>query len=161
MPKVGEQIGNFFEDFKEGDLFKHWPGRTICQADNIWFTLLTLNTHPHFDANYYKNTEWKKPLVNSTLTVALVSGMSVTDISLNAVANLGWSNIKLTKPVFEGDTLYAESTILSLRESKSRPYAGIVELETIGRNQREEIVIKLNRTVMVRKKSNPDVIEDA
>ena len=120
--KVGERryrerFGRYFEDFAVGDTYEHRPGRTISEADNTWFTLLTMNTHPvHFDAEYARHTEFGKPLVASTLTLAILVGMSVSDTSQKAVANLGWTDISLPKPVFAGDTLYAESTVLGKRE---------------------------------------------
>jgi acyl dehydratase len=118
-------MGRYYEDFAVGETYKHWPGRTISAADNTWFTLLTMNQHPiHFDEEYAKKTEFGKPLVNSTLTLAVVVGMSVADVSQNAIANLGWTDIAMPAPVFNGDTLYAESTVLEKRESKSRPGQG-------------------------------------
>src|ERR1041384_1230605 len=117
-----ESYGRYFEDFTEGDTYEHRPGRTISEADNTWFTLLTMNQHPlHFDAAYCAKTEFGKPIVNSCLTLAIVTGMSVSDLSQKAVANLGWDAIRMTAPVFAGDTLYAESEVLAVRESKSRP----------------------------------------
>jgi len=150
-------VGRYYEDFAVGDIYKHWPGRTICEADNTWFTLLTMNTHPvHFDVNYAEGQMFGKPLVNSTLTLAIVAGMSVWDTSQNAVANLGWEEIKLPKPVFVGDTIYAESEILSKRESKSHPEAGIVSLRTTGFNQDKEVVITYTRTIMAKRRGYDD-----
>jgi len=124
-------MGRYYEDFAPGDTYKHWPGRTITAADNTWFTLLTMNQHPiHFDEEYAKKSEFGKPLVNSTLTLAIVVGMSVQDVSQNAVANLGWTDIAMPAPVFNGDTLYAESTVLEKRESKSPPRQRIVNVAT-------------------------------
>ena len=129
-------------------------GRTITQTDNIWFTLLTVNTNPiHFDAHYAAQTEWGRPLVDSTFTLALVTGLSVTDVSQNAV-NLGWDEVKLPHPVFEGDTLYAQTEVLDKRESKSRPNMGIVWLKTIGFNQDGVVVIEMKRTIMVYKRGH-------
>ncbi len=125
-----ESLGRYFEDFRVGDIYEHRPGRTINEADNSWFTLLTMNTHPlHFDHEYAKHSEFGKPLVNSAFTLAVVAGMSVSDTSQKAIANLGWDKIKLTAPVFVGDTLYAELEVLDKRESKSRPNQGIVKVE--------------------------------
>lgn len=153
MAKVGDLTGYYYEDYEEGTVFKHWPGRTVTQNDNIWFTLLTLNNHPlHFDVEYAAKTEFGKPLVNSTFTLALIAGMSVADISINAVCNLGWEEIKIPKPTFEGDTLYAESIVLSRRESKSRPNCGIVSVETFGKNQKGEVVLSFKRSVLMKKK---------
>lgn len=150
--------GRYYEDFTEGDIYPHPLGRTVTKTDNIYMTLLTQNTNPiHFDDYYSENTEFGKPLVDSTFTLALVTGQSVTDISQNAMANLSWDNIKLPKPVFEGDTIYSYSEVTSLRESKSRPNVGIVSVKTYGYNQRAEVVISFDRTMMVYKKSHaPD-----
>ncbi|HEU4925130.1 MAG TPA: MaoC family dehydratase [Burkholderiales bacterium] len=148
--------GRYYEDFEVGATYHHRPGRTLSEADNTWFTLLTMNTHPiHFDAEYAKRTEFGKPLVVSTLTLAVLVGMSVADTSRNAVANLGWKEIKLPKPVFAGDTLYAESTVLETRESKSRPNEGVVTVRTLGRNQHGEVVCEFERTFLVMKRSHP------
>jgi len=143
-------MGRFFEDFTAGDTYKHWPGRTITAADNTWFTLLTMNQHPiHFDEEYAKKTEFGKPLVNSTLTLAIVVGMSVRDVSQNAVANLGWTDIAMPAPVFNGDTLYAESTVLEKRESKSRPKQGIVTVATRAWKQDGTTVMTFKRSVLI------------
>jgi len=142
--------GRFFEDFEVGDIYEHPLGRTITSADNIWFTLLTQNTAPvHFDHHYASQTEFGKPLVNSTLTLALVTGQSVTDISQNVMANLGWDEVRLPNPVFEGDTVYSRSEVLECRESKSRDNIGIVTVRTTGFNQEGKEVISFRRTVMV------------
>ena len=141
--------GRVFEDFETGDVFEHPLGRTITQTDNIWFTLLTVNTNPiHFDASYAARTEFKRPLVDSTFTLALVTGLSVSDVSLNAI-NLGWNDVRLPAPVFEGDTLYAESEVLETRPSKSKPTMGIVKVRTSGFNQDGVTVIEFVRTIMV------------
>jgi len=158
--KVGEQryrerFGRYYEDFAVGDVYEHRPGRTISEADNTWFTLLTMNTHPiHFDAEYAKHSEFGKPLVVSTLTLSILVGMSVSDTSQKAIANLGWKDIKLPGPVFAGDTLYAESTVLEKRDSRSRPDQGIVSIRTIGRNQRGEVVCEFDRTILVMKRGS-------
>ena len=126
-----ESYGRYFEDFEIGDVYEHRPGRTITETDNTWFTLLTMNQHPlHFDKEYGAKTEFGKVLVNSCLTISLVTGMSVSDISQKTIANLGWDKVRLSGPVFVGDTLYAESQVLSKRESNSRPNLGIVSVET-------------------------------
>lgn len=141
--------GRVFEDFEPGDVLEHPLGRTVTQTDNIWFTLLTVNTNPiHFDAAYAARTEFKRPLVDSTFTLALVTGLSVSDVSLNAI-NLGWDEVRLTAPVFEGDTLYAQTEILETRPSQSRPAMGIVKLRTIGFNQDGVTVIEFMRSIMV------------
>ncbi len=146
-------MGRYYEDFAVGDTYKHWPGRTITAADNTWFTLLTMNQHPiHFDEEYAKKTEFGKPLVNSALTLAIVVGMSVADVSQRAVANLGWTDIALPAPVFNGDTLYAESTVLTKRESKSRPTQGIVTVATRAWKQDGTTVMTFKRSVLVPKR---------
>lgn len=145
--------GRFFEDFEVGDVYQHPLGRTVTTTDNSWFTLLTQNTAPvHFDHHYASQTEFGKPLVDSTFTVALVTGQSVTDVSQNVFANLGWDEVRLPAPVFEGDTIYSQSEVLERRESKSRENVGIVTVETTGYNQEGTVVITFKRTVMVYKK---------
>ena len=142
--------GRFFEDFTVGDVYEHPLGRTITSADNIWFTLLTQNTAPiHFDHHYAEQTEFGKPLVNSCLTLALVTGQSVTDVSQNVMANLGWDEVRLPNPVFEGDTVYSRSEVLETRESRSRPNVGIVTVRTTGLNQDGTEVITFRRTAMI------------
>lgn len=153
MPEKEGWRGRFFEDFDVGDVYRHPLGRTVTTTDNIWFTLLTQNTAPiHFDHHYSAQTEFGKPLVDSTFTLALVTGQSVTDISQNVFANLGWDEVRLPNPVFEGDTIYSQSEVLSTRESRSRPNVGIVTVKTSGYNQDGVVVIEFNRTVMVYKR---------
>jgi itaconyl-CoA hydratase len=158
--KVGERryretSGLYYEEFEPGDVFEHRPGRTILQADNTWFTLLTMNTQElHFDAAYAAKTEWKKPLVDSTFTLALLTGMSVRTVSAKVVANLGWDKVKASHPVFAGDTLYAESTVLHKRESKSRPTQGIVTVSTRGLNQDAKEVMSFERTMLIYKRGH-------
>jgi itaconyl-CoA hydratase len=150
-----ETSGLYFEDFAPGDTFEHRPGRTITNTDNIWMTLLTMNTQPvHFDAEYAAQTEWKKMLVDSTFTLALLTGMSVRTVSAKVVANLGWDKVKASHPVFAGDTLYAESTVLHKRESKSRPTQGIVTVATRGLNQHGQEVMSFERTMLVYKRGH-------
>lgn len=145
-----ETSGLYYEDFNPGDVFEHRPGRTVLDTDNVYFTLLTLNLQQvHFDAAYAAQTEWKRLLVDSTFTLALLTGMSVRTVSAKVVANLGWDKVKATHPVFAGDTLYAESTILSKRESKSRPTQGIVTVSTRGINQDGKEVMSFERTMLV------------
>ena len=145
-----ESYGRYFEDFEIGDVYEHRPGRTITETDNTWFTLLTMNQHPlHFDKEYGAKTEFGKVLVNSCLTISLVTGMSVSDISLKTIANLGWDKVRLSGPVFVGDTLYAESQVLSKRESNSRPNQGIVSVETKGIKQDESVVISFERSMLI------------
>jgi itaconyl-CoA hydratase len=150
--------GRCYEEFQVGDVYEHRPGRTIGEADNTWFTLLTMNQHPlHFDAEYAARSQFGRPLVNSTFTLALVTGMSVADVSAKAVANLGWTDIRLPAPVFVGDTLYAETEVLAKRESKSRSDAGIVTVRTTGRKADGTVVITFERTILVpRQGQGPD-----
>jgi acyl dehydratase len=142
--------GRYFEDFKVGDVYRHAIGRTLSEADNTWFTLLTCNPQElHFNADLAAQTEFGKPLMNSTLTLALVTGLSVPDISQHIVANLGWDKVKLPAPVFAGDTIYAQSEVLDTRPSKSRPGQGIVRVKTIGYKQDGTVVIEFERSVLV------------
>jgi len=142
-------MGRSYEELGVGDVYRSRFGRTVLDADNVWFTLLTMNTNPiHFDAEHAAKTEWKKPLVDSTFTLALVTGLSVADVSEQAI-NLGWREVRLPAPVFAGDTIRAETEILEKRESQSRPGRGIVTMRTRGLNQRDEIVIEFERTIMV------------
>jgi acyl dehydratase len=150
-----ESFGRHYEDFQIGHVYEHRPGRTLTETDNIWFTLLTMNTHPlHFDNAYAAQSEFGKPLVNSCLTLSLVVGMSVSDVSQKAIGNLGWNNVKLLKPVFCGDTLYAESTVLDKRESASRPTQGIVTVRTVGKKADGTEVISFERSVLVPKRGH-------
>ena len=152
---VSEWQGRFYEDFTVGDVYRHPFGRTVTTTDNLWFSLLTQNTAPiHIDHHYSAQTEFGRPLVDSTFTVALVTGQSVIDVSQNVIANLGWDEIRLPHPVFEGDTIYSESEVLTKRESNSRPHAGIVTVKTSGYNQDGTIVITFTRTVMVYKRGH-------
>ena len=154
-----ESFGRYFEDFKEGEIYEHRPGRTITQSDNTWFTLLTMNQHPiHFDEEFGKGTEFGKTLVASPFTIALMVGMSVSDISHKAIANLGWTDILLPHPLFVGDTLYAESEVIKLRESKSRPDDGIVTVKTLGKNQDNILVASFLRSALIPKKGK--AVED-
>jgi acyl dehydratase len=148
-------VGRVYEDFEVGDIYPHPLGRTVLAADNIWFTLLTMNTNPiHFDHAYAAKTEFGRPLVDSTFTLALVTGQSVADISQNAMANLGWDEVRLPNPVFEGDTIYARSEVLDKRESKSRSNVGIVRVKTTGFKQDGAVVIEFKRTFMVYKRGH-------
>ena len=150
-----ESYGRYLEDFNVGDVYEHRPGRTISESDNTWFTLITMNQHPlHFDAAYAATSEWKKPLVNSALTLSIVTGMSVSDISQKAIANLGWDKIKLTGPVFVGDTIYAESEVLEVRESKSRPTQGIVTVKTTGKTSEGLVFLTYERSVLIPKRGH-------
>ena len=155
MSAPKEWKGRFYEDFTVGDVFRSRFGRTITETDNIWFTCLTMNTNPiHFDAEYAAKTEFKRPLVNSCFTLALVTGQSVTDLTVNAVANLGWDDVKLPHPLFEGDTVRSRSEVLETRGSKSRPNVGIVRVKTIGTNQDGKTVIEFTRTFMIWKRGH-------
>lgn len=155
---VGEQryresYGRYLEDFQVGDVYEHRPGRSVTESDNTWFTLLTMNQHPlHFDKEYGAKTEFGQVLVNSCLTISVVTGMSVSDISQKTIANLGWDKVRLSGPVFIGDTLYAESKVLEIRESKSRPNQGIVRVETIGTKQDGTQVISFERAMLIPKR---------
>ena len=148
-----ESFGRYYEHFMVGDVYKHRPGRTISETDNTWFTLLTMNTHPlHFDAAYAAESEFGRPLVNSCLTLSMVVGMSVSDLSQKAIANLGWDKIKLTAPVFIGDTIYSESQVLAKRESRSRPSQGIVTVLTTGTKADGTEFMNFERTFLVPKR---------
>jgi acyl dehydratase len=150
-----ESFGRYYEDFNVGEVYEHRPGRTITQTDNIWFTLLTMNTHPmHFDEEYAKASEFGRCIVCSPFTVALMVGMSVSDVSQKAIANLGWNDIRLTAPLFAGDTLYAESEVVAKRESASRPGAGIVTVRTTGRNQEGKVVCTFERTMLIARRGH-------
>ena len=145
--------GRYFDEFEVGQVFEHWPGRTISEADDTWFSLLTMNQHPvHIDANYAAGTQHGQRLVVGTLVFSIVVGMSVADVSGRAIANLDYSEVKHVGPVFHGDTIYAESRIADLRESTSKPDRGLVFVESRGFNQRGETVLTLKRTVLVPKR---------
>jgi itaconyl-CoA hydratase len=160
MAAPKEWRGRFYEDLEVGDIFRSRLGRTITDVDNIWFTLLTLNTNQvHFNAPYAERTRFGRPLVDSTFTLALITGMTVPDISENATANLGWTDVRLPRPVYEGDTLWAESEILEKRESRSNPSVGIVTARSRGINQRHEVVIEFRRTFMIYKRSAPEALD--
>lgn len=160
MAVHGGRQGRYFEDFAVGDVYKHPLGRTISEADNTWFTLLTMNTHPaHFDAHYASKTPFEKVLVNSGLTIAMLLGQSVSDISQRAVANLAMTNIQLTHPVFVGDTLYGESICTGTRESKSKPYAGLVNVHTRALNADGDQCLSFDRTVLIYKRAHAAAID--
>ena len=150
-----ESYGRYLEDFAIGDVYEHRPGRSITETDNTWFTLLTMNQHPlHFDREYGAKTEFGQVLVNSCLTLSVVTGMSVSDISQKTIANLGWDKVRLIGPVFVGDTLYAESTVLAIRESGSRPNQGIVTVESRGMKQDGQQVISFERSMLIPKRGH-------
>jgi acyl dehydratase len=155
-----ESYGRYLEDFAVGDTYEHRPGRSITETDNTWFTLLTMNQHPlHFDREYGAKSEFGQVLVNSCLTLSIVTGMSVSDISQKTIANLGWDEVRLIGPVFIGDTLYAESTVLDIRESKSRPNQGIVSVQTAGRKQDGTEVIRFKRAMLIPRRGH--AVDDA
>jgi itaconyl-CoA hydratase len=142
-------VSRTYDELEVGAVYRSRFGRTVLEADNVWFTLLTMNTNPiHFDAAYAAETEWKRPLVDSTFTLALVTGLSVVDVS-EAAVNLGWREVRLPAPVFAGDTIRAETEVLSKRESASRPGSGVVTVRTRGLNQRDEVVIEFERSLLV------------
>lgn len=150
-----ESFGRYYDDFTVGDVYEHRPGRTITESDNTWFTLITMNQHPlHFDKEYAAKSEFKRPLVNSCLTLSMVVGMSVSDISQKAIGNLGWNDIKLTAPVFVGDTIYAESEVLAKRESSSRPGQGLVTVRTIGKKGDGTPFMSFERTALIAKRGH-------
>ncbi len=152
MSEATAGAGRCYEDLTVGLVMRHANGRTISNTDNVWFTLLTMNTNPiHLDAHYASQTEFGKPLVNSTFVLALLTGLSVTDVSRYAI-NLGWSDVTIPAPVFEGDTIYAQTEVLSARESSSRPNMGVVEIRTTGLNQNGVAVMEFRRTILVYKR---------
>lgn len=145
--------GRVFEDFHLGDIYYHPFGKTVTDFDNQQFTLMTQNVAKlHVDRHYAESTEFGRPLVNSTFILALVTGQSTIDLSMNVFANLGWDDVKLSAPVFDGDTIYSRSKVLAKRESGSRPNMGLVTVATEGYNQRAEIVISYRRTFMIYKR---------
>lgn len=145
-----ETFGRHYQDFKIGDIYEHRPGRTITETDNIWFNLLTMNTHPlHFDREFGKQSEFGQCIVSSTLIVSVMVGMSVSDISQQGIANLGWDDIKLVAPAFPGDTIYAESEVMEKRMSSSRPNQGIVVFKTFGYNQDRKLICSYLRKLLI------------
>lgn len=148
-------FGRYYEDFVIGDVYVHRPGRTISEADNTQFSLITMNQHPlHCDAAYAAESEFGRMLVNSGLTLAIVLGMSVADVSGKAIANLGFDNIRLTAPVFPGDTIYAESEVLAKHESASRPTQGVVTVRTTGAKADGTVFMTFERSVLVPKRGH-------
>jgi acyl dehydratase len=146
-------VPQWFEEFTVGEVIKHWPGRTIRDFDDTWFTLMTMNTNPlHFDEHYASQSQHGQCLVNGTLVFAITVGLSVKDVSEKAIANLEYEKVLHLKPTFHGDTIYAESTIIEKTESRSKPDRGIVYVETRARNQREETILSLRRRVLIPKK---------
>jgi itaconyl-CoA hydratase len=158
-PAPKEWRGRFYEDLEVGDRYASRLGRTITETDNVWFTCLTMNTNQvHFNVPFAERTRFGQPLVNSALTLALVTGLTVPDTSENATANLAWTDITMPNPVFVGDTLWAESEIVDKRESSSNPTVGIVSMRCRGINQRREVVIEFRRTFMIYKRDAPEVV---
>lgn len=140
----------YLEDYTPGQVFKHWPGRTISEVDNTWFTLLTMNTNPlHFDAHYAASTQHGRCLVNGLLVLSTVVGMTVKDISESAIANLEYESARHTGPTFAGDTLYSETTVLDVSPSKTKPDRGVLYVETRGLNQKGEVIMVLRRKVLI------------
>ena len=150
--RIAARHGRYYEEFSVGDVYEHGTGRTLSEADNTWFSLLTMNQNPlHIDKEYSAKSEFGRPLMNSCLTLSLLVGLSVNDVSYKTIANLGWNDVRITAPVFAGDTLYAESEVLAKRESKSRPNQGIVTVKTTGKNQDGSVVMTFERTLLVPK----------
>ncbi|MBO9514770.1 MAG: MaoC family dehydratase [Variovorax sp.] len=153
--RIRASYGRYLEDFEVGDIYEHRPGRTITEADNIQFSLLTMNAHPmHCDVAFAQKSEFGQLLVNSGLSLAIVLGMTVNDVSAKAIANLGWNEIRLTAPVFCGDTLYAESQVLEIRDSRSRPTQGIVTTRTRGFKQDGTMVMEFVRMSLIPKRGH-------
>jgi itaconyl-CoA hydratase len=158
IPAPKDWRGRFLEDLEPGDVYRSRLGRTVTEADNVWFTCLTMNTNQlHFNRSFAERTRFGRPLVNSTFTLALVTGLSVPDVSENAAANLSWTDVRLPHPVYVGDTIWAESEVLSVRESASRPNVGIVSVRTRGLNQRAEVVVEFKRSFMVYRRAAPEL----
>ena len=151
-----DSYGGYLEDFTAGDVFKHWPGKTVTEFDNHLFSLLTMNHNPlHIDEHHMQqNHQHGKILVDGAYVISLIVGMSVRDTSGKAIANLEYEQIRHLGPVFHGDTIYAESEILEVRESRSRPDRGIVYMESRGYNQREEQILTLRRRFLVPKRED-------
>lgn len=145
-----EVLGLFYDQFEVGDIVEHWPGRTITEADNVWMSLLSHNQHPlHIDHVYASETEFGRPLVSSLVTLSIVGGMTTRATSAKAIANLGLETVRLRAPVFVGDTLYAESRVVAMRLSESRPGTGIITFESTGRNQEGVIVLTFVRSALI------------
>jgi itaconyl-CoA hydratase len=154
--------GRLFEDFTPGDIYYHPFGKTVTENDNQNFTLSTQNVaKTHLDKNFAAQTEFGLPLVNSTFTLALVTGQSTIDLSMNVFANMGWDEVRMPNPVYEGDTIYSRSKVLATRESKSRPNLGLVTVATEGYNQDGKIVISYRRTFMVYRQGHLPSVESA
>lgn len=147
------RLGRYFEDFAAGQVYRHWPGRTVTEADDTWFSLVTMNQNPlHIDEHYASQLQHGRRLVNGTFVFSLIVGMSVADMSLKAIANLEYESVKHTGPVWHGDTLYAESTVIEKTESKSKSDRGIVYIQTRGINQEAETVLTYRRKILTPKR---------
>ena len=154
--------GRLWEDFAVGNIYYHPLGKTVTEGDNQMFTLMTQNVaKTHIDSNYALRTEYKLPLVNSTFILALVTGQSTIDLSMNVFANLGWDEVRMPSPVFEGDTIYSRSKVLATRASKSRPTLGLVTVATEGYNQNSVIVMSYQRTFLVYRQGFLPGVEDS
>jgi acyl dehydratase len=146
--------GRYFEDFEVGAVYRHWPGRTVSEADDTLFSLMTMNQNPlHIDEHYCSQLQHGKRLVNGTFVFSLTVGMSVADMSLRSIATLLYEDIQHAAPVWHGDTLYAESTVLEKHESKTKSDRGIVYIATRGINQKGETVLTYRRKILMPKKS--------
>ncbi|HEX7354676.1 MAG TPA: MaoC family dehydratase [Mycobacteriales bacterium] len=148
------QFGRYYEEFEVGDVYKHWPGKTVTEYDDHLFCLITMNHHPlHMDANYASTTQQGKNVVVGNYVYSLVLGMSVEDVSGKAIANLEVESLKHTFPTFHGDTIYAETRVVDKTESKSKDDRGVVTVDTIGYNQDGVVVVTFRRKVMIPKRS--------
>lgn len=155
-----ETHGLYFEEFNVGDVVEHRPGRTVTEADNIWQSLLSMNASPlHIDSAYCAKTEWGRPLISSLVTFSIVNGMTVGSLSAKAIANLGWDKVRLLSPCFAGDTLYAESTVLSKRLAETRENQGVVTCETRGLKADGTLFLTCERTFLVPTRDHPDYRE--
>ena len=152
-PESKKSFGKFLEEFKAGDIYKHFPGKTITESDNNLFCLLTMNHHPlHLDKKFAESTQFGRRVVVGTYVFSLVVGMTVSEISGKAIANLDYENILHLAPVFIGDTIYAETEIINVRNSKTKPDRGIVYVETRAFNQNGEKVLTFRRHILIPKK---------
>jgi itaconyl-CoA hydratase len=148
--KYQESHGLYYDEFDIGDIIEHRPGRTVTEADNTWLSMINMNYHPlHIDHHYASQTEFKKPLVSSLVTLSIIAGMCTNGTSAKAIANLGWKEINLSNPVFVGDTLYAETEIIDKRLSQSRINTGIVTFKTVGLNQDGLEVMRFIRMALI------------
>lgn len=155
-----DKFGRYYEEFEPGDIYKHWPGRTINQADDTSFALLTMNQHPlHIDAAYAEESQFGQNLVVGTLVFAIAVGLSVPDVSGKAIAMLEYESVKHVGPTFHGDTIYAETTVLDKRESRSQSDRGIVTVKTHATNQKGEAVLTYQRKLLIPKRESAEVIK--